>query len=270
MSPDLPQVLTNWNGEPSVLAGLALFVGAYLLVIGPLRSRFEFSEKVTYAKVTWFLLGALVILLALVSPLDELGDHYLFSAHMVQHLLLTLIAPPLLLMGTPGWALRPLLRHSTVARTARVLTVPFVAFALFNAVFLTWHIPGLYEATLHNEIIHIIEHLCFIVTGVLNWWPILSPLPELPRLSYPSQVLYLFLDTLPLTVLGALIVFAPTVIYPTYAAAPRMFGISVMADQQISGLILWVPGGLIYLIALTIIFFVWLGQEEYAEQHQLI
>lgn len=251
------------------MIGVALLVGAYLIILGPMRLRFRSSERAKATQVAWFFLGALVILLALVSPLDEVGDHYLFSAHMVQHLLLTLIAPPLLLLGAPGWALRPLLRRLQVVLVAQVLTMPLVTFALFNSVFLLWHAPAFYEAALHDERVHIVEHICFMATGVLNWWPILSPLPELPRLSYPAQILYLFLETLPMTVLSALLVFAPAVLYPTYAAAPRLFGLSAMADQQLSGLIMWMPGGMIYLIALSLIFLTWLRREERTVQNQL-
>jgi putative membrane protein len=266
MSRGLLFALTAWDWQPSVLIGVVLLVGAYLCAVGPWRTRFRTSEPVKRTQVAWFLLGAFVILFALVSPLDALGDEYLFSAHMVQHLLLTLLVPPLLLMGTPGWMLRPLLRYPVVARVARVLTMPVVAFALFNANFLAWHFPVFYEATLHSETIHIVEHLLFMATGVLNWWPILSPLPELPRLPYPGQILYLVLETVPIAALSALIVFSSAVLYPTYAAAPRLFGLSALSDQQIGGLIMWVPGGLVYWTAWSLVFFKWLGQEERVEQ----
>jgi putative membrane protein len=260
------EALTAWNWDPSIWIGTGLFAGAYLCAVGPLRRRFRSSEPVARAQVIWFLTGAAVIFFALASPLDDLGDEYLFSAHMVQHVLLTLIAPPLLLLGTPGWLLRPLLRYPPAARAARLLTMPLIGFASFNAVFIIWHLPVLYEATLHSESVHIFEHLLFMATGVLNWWSVLSPLPELPRLSLPAQILYLFLDGLPMTALGALIVFSPAVLYPTYAAAPRITDLSALADQQVAGLIMWMPGGMIYLAALSIVFFNWLGREERAEQ----
>ena len=255
-------LLAAWNWEPSIVVGVAIFLGTYLAAIGPLRSHFAASTPVARSQIAWFTAGALVILSALVSPLDEIGDGYLFSAHMVQHLLLTLVAPPLLLLGTPGWLLRPLLRAGSLRRMLQVLTSPPVAFLLFNATFFIWHVPALYEATLHNEAIHISEHLLFMVTGLLNWWPILSPLPELPRLSPPTQILYLFLEGIPATILGALIVFAAKPLYPTYAAAPRAFGVDSMADQQLSGLVMWMPGGMIYLLALSLVFFTWLQRED--------
>ena len=109
--------------------------GAYLLGVGPLRRHFGWAQRVGAGQVTLFLIGVLVIVIALLSPLHDLGDSYLFSAHMVQHLLLTLVAPPLLLMGTPPWLIRPLLTGPRVLRAARFLTLPVVAFVLFNMVF---------------------------------------------------------------------------------------------------------------------------------------
>jgi cytochrome c oxidase assembly factor CtaG len=258
-------VLMTWSTEPTIWLGIALLVALYFLASGPWRSRIPDARPVERAQVAWFLLGMLIIWFALVSPLDEMSDQYLFSAHMVQHLLLTLVAPPLLLIGTPGWMLRPLLRNERVKAVARVLTMPVVAFAVFNLDFMIWHVPALYEATLENEAIHIVEHLLFISTAFLNWWPILSPLPELPRLPYPAQILYLFLDAVPSTVLGAIFAFASNVMYATYAAAPRIFGVSALDDQLFGGLIMAMPGGMIYLVALSIVFFLWLGREDRAE-----
>jgi cytochrome c oxidase assembly factor CtaG len=260
------RALSTWNWEPSVLLGLALIIGAYLAALGPSRSRFRSSAPVERARVFAFLLGAFVMLFALVSPLDDIGDRYLFSAHMTQHLLLTLVAPPLMLIGTPGWMLRPLLRDPVILRAARFFTTPLIAFALFNVDFLVWHLPALYDATLHNQMLHIFEHLLFIVTAFLNWSPILSPLPELPRLPAPAQILYLFGQALPATILGAFIVFAPAPLMPTYAAAPPIFGINALNDQQFSGLIMWMPGGMVYLLALSIVWFTWIDGEERAER----
>ncbi len=260
--------MTDWNLQPSLLLGITFLVGAYLAAIGPLRKNFPGAQPVSRARIASFLLGAFTIFLALVSPIDEIGDHYLFSVHMLQHLLLTLALPPLLLMGIPDWLLRPLLKISLVARLARFLTQPTIALALFNVVFAAYHIPTIYDFTLHNEPAHITAHLLLMVTATITWMPILSPLLELPRLSYPLQIFYLFLEAIPPTVLASLITFAGDVIYPTYAAAPRVFGISALEDQQEAGLVMWIPGTFVYLFALTIIFFKWFGGAQTAEQEQ--
>lgn len=252
----------EWNWQPSILIGLALLAGGYWGAVNRWRSHVGGATPVSGGQQGWFFLGIVTLFVALISPLDGLSDAYLFSAHMLQHMLLSVVAPPLLLLGTPGWLLRPLLRLPGVARVGRGLTRPIVAFAVFNAVFAVWHLPGLYEATLQNDAIHIVEHVLFMATGVLNWWPVLSPMPELPRLAYPAQVAYLFLEGLPATFLGALIVFSPTVLYPTYAAAARVSALSAFDDQQAAGLIMWMPGGMIYLLALSLVFRAWLSSEQ--------
>jgi len=252
-----------WNWEPSILLGIAVFLGLYLAAIGPLRERFQSSYPVRRAQATWFILGTLTIFLALVSPLDELGDSYLFSAHMLQHALLVYIAPPLLLVGMPSWLADALLRRRLIRPVAGVVTHPIAAYFLFNLVFAGWHFPALYEAALDNQNIHIFEHLCFLVTAVVNWWPILSPSSLLPRLSYPVQMVYLFLESIPSTILGAVISFQTDILYPTYASAPAVLpGINPMIDQQIAGLIMAMPAGMAYLVALTVVFFAWVKREE--------
>ncbi len=268
--PESARALSTWNWDPSIVIGFGLIVGAYLAAAGPYRSRFKSSDPVDRAHIVAFLFGAFVMLFALVSPIDEIGDRYLFSVHMTQHLLLTLVAPPLMLVGTPGWMLRPLLRDPVVMRAARFFTNPLICFAIFNVNFLAWHLPSLYDATLQNETLHIFEHLLFIGTAFLNWWPILSPLPELPRLPAPAQILYLFAQALPATILGAFIVFAPAPLMPTYAAAPPIFGVNALTDQLFSGMIMWMPGGMVYLIALSIVWFSWMEREERVEQSVVV
>jgi putative membrane protein len=255
-------LLMGWNLDPSVLLGLLALGGGYLYAIGPLRQRYAWGDPTPRARVAAFFLGLAVLAFALLSPLDLLGDVYLFSAHMVQHMLLAMAVPPLLLLGTPGWLLRPLVRRPSALRIARLLTFPLVAFVLFNTDFWVWHLPPLYDLTLRNGTVHIFEHLTFLAFGVLNWFPILSPLPELPRLPRSAQLLYLFVSCQPMVVLGALLTFASHPLYAPYAAAPRIFGISVAADQQLGGLIMWIPGNFAYILVMSIIFFLWLEQQN--------
>jgi cytochrome c oxidase assembly factor CtaG len=258
--------LTQWNWEPSILIGTVLITGLYLYAVGPRRKRYHPAEKIKRSQVVYFLLGIFLMFLALVSPLDELGDSYLFSAHMVQHLFLTIIGPPLLLLGTPAWLVKPLLRQRTVFLIAKGLTFPAVAFFLYNADFWLWHAPPLYNATLENQSIHILEHLTFIVFGVINWWPIFSPLEEgLPCLSLGGEVLYLFFSGMPSVALGAGLTFSPP-LYAPYIVAPRIWGISAVTDQQLGGLIMWIPGGILYIIIMSTLFIRWMQQQE-AKQH---
>ena len=253
---------TAWHGHPSVIVGLIVLTGAYLMGVGPLRRRFGLADRVGAGQVSVFLTGVLVLVVALLSPLHELGDEFLFSAHMVQHLLLTLVVPPLLIFGTPAWLLRPLVRPPGVLRAARIATMPVMAFAVFNAVFVLWHMPALYDLTLREKGIHILEHLMFLVAAVIMWWPVLSRLPEIPRSSHIVQMLYLFVQPTVPSILGAIITFSGGVLYKWYAEAPRIWGISAHTDQQIGGVIMWIPGGLVFLLTLIVVFLIWASQEE--------
>ena len=205
----------------------------------------------------YFYAGLGVIFFSLNGWLHDLSDWYLFSAHMVQHLLLTLLVPPLLIAGTPGWMLRPALQFRPVATIARTLTAPKVCFATFNLVLAAWHLPDLYNTAMTNHNVHIVQHLMFMATAVMLWWPILSPLPELPRLSYPMQMLYLFLTTIPMSVVAVYITYSSNLLYPAYAAAPRILGILPLEDQLIGGLIMWIPGGLLFFAVISVIFYRW-------------
>jgi putative membrane protein len=241
--------------HPSVLIGLALLGGLYVYWGGLKASRRQIAAFA----------GALVLLgLSLNGPLHALSDRYLFSAHMVQHLVLTLVFPPVLLYGTPAWVVRRLTRPRAVARLARWATRPLVAGALFSVPITLWHVPQFYEAALEQHALHIVQHLVFLATAVIMWWPVLSPVPELPRASYPTQLIYLFALGLPMSLAGALITLADSVLYPFYIAAPRVWGLAPLADQQLGGLAMWVVGTIYLWVAATVVWFRWAMREERA------
>jgi putative membrane protein len=213
------------------------------------------------AKPTVLAIALITLFLSLNGWLHDLSDSYLFSAHMVQHLVLALVVAPLLIMATPGWMLRPALASRPVHVVARWMTNPLRAFAIFNVVMAAWHLPVLYNLAMAHHNVHIVQHLMFLVAAVLMWWPILSPLPELPRLPYPLQMLYLFLMSIPMSIVAVYIAYANSVLYPAYATAPRIWGISPMQDQLIGGLIMWIPGGLFFFAVISVIFFRWQQHE---------
>lgn len=215
------------------------------------------AQRPTTLQWASFLAGLVVMFLALNGPVHDISDYYLFTGHMVQHLVLTIVTPPLLLLGTPGWMLRPALRQPAIAAVARAITTPRAAFAIFNLVLAAWHLPPLYNSAMYYHEVHIAQHLMFLVGAVIMWWPLLSPLPELPRLSYPGQMLYSFLMTLPMTVISIFIVYSDHVLYPAYASAPRLWGLSPLEDQRLGGLIMWIPGGLFFYLLTSVIFFKW-------------
>lgn len=239
----------QWDLHPSVLIGLALLGGLYVFLGG-----FRAPRR----RVLAFGAGLLVLFLALNGPLHNLSDRYLFSAHMAQHLVLTLLFPPLLLYGSPPWVVRPVLALPAVTALARVLTRPVIAAATFTAPIVLWHVPVFYEAALRHHNLHILQHLVFLTTAVVMWWPVLSPVPELPRIPYPGQMLYLFLLGLPMSLTGALITLSGSVLYPFYAEAPRVWpGVDALGDQQIGGLLMWVVGGFALWGAMTVVWFRW-------------
>lgn len=252
---------TTWHWHPDIIAGLLLLAGVYILGVGPFRRRFGWAERVPRGSAALFYAGLVALYVAISSPLHELSDDFLFSAHMVQHLLLMMAVPPLLIVGTPGWLLRPLLRHDIVARTARFVTSPIAAFILFSSVFSLWHFPPLYDATLRHHYLHVLEHLLFISTAVIMWWPVLGRLPELPRPSYPVQMIYLFFLSLPPGFVGAAITFSGEVKYTWYAEVPRLWGLSALVDQQIGGLIMKLLGAAVFLVAMGVVFFIWYNRE---------
>ena len=252
----------RWDLHPSVVIGLVLLGGLYVYLGGLRADR---------RRALAFATSLLVIFVALNGPLHNLSDTYLFSAHMAQHLLLTLLFPPLFLYGTPAWVVRPLLTPRWVLALARVVTRPVVAAATFTAPIVLWHLPVFYEAALRHHGLHIVQHLVFLTTAVLMWWPILSPVPELPRIPYPGQMLYLFLLGLPMSLTGALITLSDAVLYPFYAAAPRVSeGLDALADQQIGGLLMWVVGGFALWGAMTVVWFRWSAWEARGEAERAV
>jgi putative membrane protein len=256
--------------EPSVVAGLVGLQVLYVLCVDRYRDRFTGSTPVSLGRRALFSLGLLVLLLALATPLDVLADDYLFSVHMLQHLLITLGAAPLLLAGTPGWLLRGLLEWTHLSGLARWALYPLVAYGAFNLIFSAAHIPAFYELTLHNEALHALEHLVFFAAAIVMFMPVLSPAADLlPRYHPLAQVLYLFLQTVPATLVGALLAVAAVPYYATYVAAPRVTGLSPLEDQQLGGLLMWVGTGVYFLIATAIVFFVWASREEAANRRPM-
>lgn len=262
MSDVAGSIWTHWHAHPEVLIGLSALEGGYLLGVGPLRERFRLAEMVPPRKVATFSMGVFVIFLSLVSPLHEISDRYLFSAHMLQHMLLTLVAPPLLILGTPDWLIRRLLRPDWAFRLARLGTHPVVALVVFNLVFSLWHIPALYNQAVNNHVVHVGQHLLMIATATLLWWPLTSTMPELPRLSYPLQIGYLFILSVVQIIVFAPLMFSDEPLYQWYVDAPRLWLSSPLVDQQIGAIIMKVGAGLLFISLVVFGFFRWYSEEQ--------
>ncbi|HXV87048.1 MAG TPA: cytochrome c oxidase assembly protein [Gemmatimonadales bacterium] len=251
---------TAWDLHPSTVAGVAVLAACYGWFAGPLARRLG-RPSVSARQVSAYLASLGVILAALNGPLHHLSDEYLFSAHMVQHLLLTLLVPPLFLAGLRGWMVDHVTRNPGIFRAARLLTRPVIAFAVPNAVLAAWHFPGPYGVAMEDHDVHIAMHLSMMVTAGMLWWPVLSPTKRLPRLGRPLQLLYLFALGLPMSLIGAMITLADHPLYEFYVSAPRLFGLSPLEDQRIGGLIMWVPGMLVFWSAMTVVWFRWSAEE---------
>jgi putative membrane protein len=262
-------LLSGWVWYPSVLIGTSLWTGAYLILIGPFRRRNTWGEAPKPWQQIAFHSGTLMLLLALVSPLDELGDEYLFSAHMFQHLLMMFITPPLWLMGSPAWLINLILPKQLVA-LATWITRPVAAFTIFTSVMYIWHVPALYNLAQANEAVHIFEHLMYIGAGLIGWWLVASQAGSIiSKPPAPVSMLYLFLMTFPCTALAAILTFSSQPLYLPYVEAPRIIGLSVLEDQHMGGLLMWLPTHMVLLLALGITFFKWLSENENRPADQL-
>jgi putative membrane protein len=255
----------TWTWDAGILIGIAAWMLAYFLLTGPLRERGGWSPASLKQKIA-FTVGTTVLLIALVSPLDHLSDAYLFSAHMIQHLLLLMIIPPLWLIGLPDGLVDQVVSNRRTRQIAKWMVHPVAAYLIFNILVYSWHVPALYQAALEDEHIHILEHLTFLAAGVIGWWPTLGPSKAAaPRAAYPVQMVYTFLMMAPMTLLAVLITFAKQPIYPFYADAPRLWGLSTISDQQVAGLIMWIPGNLVFFTAFANAFFGWFDHQEYMD-----
>lgn len=271
--PPTPRTLLyDWSVEPAVLFGLAFAIWAYARGLRALWGRAGVAHGIRRAQVMAFAAGLVALFVALVSPLDALGAA-LFSAHMVQHLLLILVAAPLLVLGMPlvtfVWALPRAWRHrlggwghrSRLRKAWRLLTQPMIAWVIHVSTLWIWHLPALFQATLHNDAIHALEHMSFLLTALLFWWTVIHPAGR-RGMGYGSALLSLFAATLQGSVLGALMTFAATPWYPAYAASTAAWRLTPLEDQQLAGLIMWIPASVLYLLAVAALFVAWFSALE--------
>lgn len=247
----------SWQLDPSLVVGAGAVGLAYAAVLEA-RPR---GTRLEYLRLLSFFAGATVMFLALTSPLDA-AAHRLLSMHMLQHVVLSTIGPPLVLLGLPPDGLRRLAGSRPLAAALRRLTSPVVAAPLFIVNMWFWHLPLVYEAALTEQAAHITMHLAFMATGLLFWWPVVQPLAELQRLSGGARLLYLFVSGFPMAVLALLLLASASPIYGYYEDAPRLWGLSAIEDQQIAGLVMGVLGEMASFVAFSILFARYLSREE--------
>lgn len=268
-------VWSAWNLQPGTLAALLLLGGIYVLGAGRLWRRAGAGRGVSRLRVAGFAVAWLALGVALLSPLDPLSDA-LFSAHMVQHLLLMVVAPPLLIWAMPpfvvAWAVprswrRPLAHwwHRQVAlhRLWRWMTKASTVWALHALALWLWHMPQLYNAALHNEALHIVEHGSFLVAALLFWWTLFGQGTH--RLARGAAILFVFTTALHSGLLGAVLTFARRPLYAHHVATTPVWGITALQDQQLAGVIMWFPVGLVYLGAILFILGRWMHETDRRE-----
>ena len=258
MTPDAQAILRSWS--PPIAVNLALFLSVLVYVGGWFRLRRVFPNLISNWRLAAFLTGVCSLWIAIGSPLEAFDDVSL-SMHMVQHMLLMVVAPPLVLLGAPllpllrglpRWMVRstvgPVLCWAPMQWIARFLTQPAFCLLAATVALIGWHVPVAFELALRSGSWHEVEHACFFSTSLLFWWPVVLPFPsnaQWPRWSIP---LYLFLGTLPGGALGAFLVFCDRVLYPSYVSAPPLFSVAPLEDQVIAGALMWVFGTIVYLI----------------------
>jgi len=254
----------NWDFKPTVIIGCCALLAAYGWV-GDWQRR---------ARAVLWLGGVLLIFIASCSPLDELADTYLFSVHMAKHIVFVLVVPALLLLALPPRDGRFSAR--LLAPAERFLGRPPVAWLCGIGAMALWHVPAAFNAALVSEPLHIVEHLSLLIGGTIYWWPLLTPFRESRMYPVPQAVTYLFTSCVACTAMGILITFAPSLLYPAYAhprGVPAIvmeirngWRISASMDQQIGGLLMWVPCCIVYLAGIMAMFGRWYAEERQPEE----
>jgi len=267
-------LLLAWDWRSEVILVLVLLGACYSLGWWRLRRQGQ-RRLATGWRLTSYLSGLVVLAVALLSAVDGLQS-VLFTMHMVQHELLMMVAPPLLLLANPlpfllwGLPASPrqavgslLSRRSAFRRVVQHLTRPWVAWALYVGTLWLWHVPAAYDAALRSDPIHDLEHLSFFGTAMLFWWHVTGAAPRIHGSpSYGLRMAYVLAALVQNELLGVSIAFAGQPIYAHYTTVPRLWGLSVMEDQMLGGAIMWIPGGMMYVVAAVFLLFALVAREE--------
>jgi putative membrane protein len=245
-----------------LVLALAAAYAVAVIRIGP-RHVAPGEPSVGKLQAVCFSLGLVAIWLASDWPVHDIAEELNYSMHMVQHLVLSMVAAPLLLLGTPAWMLRAILRPpSPLFRTARFLARFLPALIVFNLVLVLTHWPALVDASLRNHAVHFLVHALIFVSALIIWMPVLSPLPEIPRLSPPPRMIFLFLQSVVPTVPASFLTFGSSPLYRFYEGVPHLWGLSTVDDQRLAGLIMKIGAGLLLWLLIAVIFFRWAGEED--------
>ncbi|HEY2602933.1 MAG TPA: cytochrome c oxidase assembly protein [Thermoleophilaceae bacterium] len=258
----------RWSFDPSQLVVVVLFATVYLRRFVQAR-REAGGRGAGWPQLAAFSGAILVMLIALVSPIDALGEDYLFSMHMVQHILLGDIAPLLVLLSLSRVIMRPLTRRlMSVERALGPFAHPATGIAVWLTMIYVWHIPAMYDAALNHDGIHALEHTCFFIGGIAVWWPLIQPVPMRRRLTGLGVFGYLIAAKISIGLLGIFLTWSHGVAYPYYEHVPRIWGLSAIEDQNLGGAIMMVEQSIVLVIAFVILFVRMLLQSEQDEKRR--
>ncbi len=250
--------------HPDVFLIVGLIVVGYVTALtrlGPDLAPAGTPAATTFQK-TCFGLGVFAIYLASAWPIHDLAEGYQYSIHMVQHLTYTMIAAPLLLLGTPAWLARWVLTPRWLFRSVRSMSRFVPAIVTFNLVIVITHWPAFVDLTLRSAVVHFLAHTVLLLSAFLIWMPIVSPLPEIPRLAPISRMVFLFLQTIVPTVPASFLTFGHHPLYRRYETLPKLWGLSALDDQLIAGLVMKIGAGLLLTALIAVIFFRWVATED--------
>ncbi len=255
-----------WTPHPDVWLLVGLFGAGYAIAIVRLAPRWAVAGQavVTRFQVTCWTLGVLAMWVASDYPVHDVAERYNFSVHMVQHLIFTMVVPPLLLLGLPAWLLRLVLRPRWLFSTVRTLARFIPALVIFNVVLVFTHWPLIVDAALHSGLLHFLVHALLLVSSLIVWLPIVSPLPEIPRLQPVLRMLYLFAWSVVPTIPASFLTFGTSPLYKFYEHVPHLYGMSTLQDQQTAGLIMKIGAGLLLWLIIAVVFFRWASEEDRA------
>ncbi|MFA5505543.1 MAG: cytochrome c oxidase assembly protein [Vulcanimicrobiota bacterium] len=249
--------------DPGVVDGLLALAVLYALVVGPGRKILAPDEPFEKKRAIYFGIGFLILVGAVATPIDHIGETYLFSVHMLQHVILMAVLPPFLIHGTPVWLSDFLFRTEGLGKVLRFFVHPVVACISFNAALIIWHVPAFYELALRDSFVHLLEHVSFVVVSIFMYWPLLGRRSDVEPMHNGLKILYILAVGLAQLPLFGVITFSPSVLYPAYEKAPRYIeGLTAHGDQVLGGVIMKLVAVIYMMAGFVVYFYRWYRTEQ--------
>jgi putative membrane protein len=265
MTPVLAAVpFPGWEPHPDVWLLIGLLAATYTIAAVRIGPRFAVPGQpaVSRFQVICFGLGVLALWVAADWPIHDVAEQSLYTAHMIQHLVFSMVAAPLLLLGTPAWMMRAILRPQWGLRSAQFLSRFLPALIIFNLVIVITHWPAFVDLSLRSGLVHFLAHAMILLASLVIWMPVVSPLPEVPRLTPTVRMIFLFLQSVVPTVPASFLTFGARPLYHYYEGVPQLFGLTALEDQRMAGLVMKIGAGLLLWMLIAVTFFRWAAEED--------